>query len=189
MTKEKEKKDYRKEVVLVIVGAVLASIPTLISTYIQSRAQLQQLIIEKRVSALKDYAMAFNKFATEIVPKFEKLEGRIKVFEDKYSKKQITFEEIDAALDEDLMNIEFQMNGLMADVNVNRMVINSLFQTKFPQLLLSSEPKQETEPGNESAEQILKSHKERIARNKVAVLRIVDEEQARINKLALTIQQ
>ena len=96
MTKEKEKKDYRKEIVLVMVGAVLASIPTLISTYIQSRTQLQQLIIDKRVSALKDYSMAFNKLSTEIVPKFEKLEKRIEVLEDKYSKKQMTFEEVDS---------------------------------------------------------------------------------------------
>jgi hypothetical protein len=161
VSREKEKKDYRREIVLVIVGAVLASVPTLISTYIQSRTQLQQLIIDKRVSALRDYAMAFNRFATEIVPKFEKLEKRIEGLQDKYSKKQMTFEEIDAEIDEELMGIEFQMNSVMADVNVNRMVINSLFQTEFAQLNLSQEPMQETERGKEPDDQLLKDIKER----------------------------
>ncbi|HJP96736.1 MAG TPA: hypothetical protein VJ843_05215 [Candidatus Saccharimonadales bacterium] len=191
MGKEKEKKDYRKEVVLVIVGAVLASIPTLISTYIQSRTQLQQLIIDKRVNALKDYAITFNKFATEIAPKFEKLEKKIDALEDKYSKQQITFEEIDSQLDEELMNIEFQIDSWKADVNVNRMVINSLFQTNFEtfQLNLPSDPKQETEQHSEPVEQVLKSHKERIAKLKTRSLQIVDEEQEKINNLALRLQQ
>ena len=191
MPKEKEKKDYRKEVVLVMVGAVLASIPTLIATYIQSRTQLQQLIIDKRVNALKDYAMTSNKFATEIVPKFEKMEKNIDTLKDKYSKKQITWEEIDSQLDEQLMNIEFQIDSWKADMNVNRMVINSLFQTKFEtfKLNLPSDPKQETEQNTEPVEELLKNHKERIEKLKIASLQIVDNEQEKINNLALKLQQ
>ena len=77
MTESKTINDYKKDIVLIIVGALLGSMPVLISTYLQGQAQLHQIIFAKKLSVLKEYSTISNKFVSDILPKLEDLEARI----------------------------------------------------------------------------------------------------------------
>ena len=53
---EKNAHSFRQSVLLVIVGASLGIAPVLVSSYLQSGAQRQQYLFDRRLGALKDYS-------------------------------------------------------------------------------------------------------------------------------------
>jgi hypothetical protein len=77
MTNEKGNSTYWRQLGLIVVGAMLASIPTLVSTHLQSRAELQQLVLDRRLTALKDFSIVANKAVSEVVPRIDFIQERL----------------------------------------------------------------------------------------------------------------
>jgi hypothetical protein len=136
---EKEsKKSYFKEIVLILTGGILASIPTLISTNLQNKAQLQQLILDRKISTLKDYSSTYQKQATDIFFSMDKLEDDFDKYSIRYSGKRFLPREALITLKKDIRSVIEKHNRWTAEMNTHTIIINSLFKTNFPQFKFSS---------------------------------------------------
>jgi len=50
-----------EKLLFVVVGAVLAVVPVIVSSTLQSRSNVRQVMIERRLGAIKDYSTACNR--------------------------------------------------------------------------------------------------------------------------------
>lgn len=125
------KREFKRDVLLILIGAILASIPTLISTYMQGEVQLKQIILDRKITALKDYSISYNKLVVDLLPKVGQLESRILYYFDT--------DMVKSKVDKNkLINIyaEFEEylnlhQSWIADVNTQTLIINSLFGTNL----------------------------------------------------------
>lgn len=53
-----EAKEYWRQAGLLALGAVMGAVPVLISTRLQARAQIEQLVIDRRIAVIRDYSKA-----------------------------------------------------------------------------------------------------------------------------------
>src|SRR5512140_1473663 len=68
---------YWKEVGLVVLGAVMASIPTLTVAYIHEKNEVHRLVVDRQITAIKDFAACTNKAATQVLPDIEENDEKI----------------------------------------------------------------------------------------------------------------
>ena len=137
MENKADSKFYWKEIVLVLIGGVLASIPTLISTEMQASAQLRQLMLDRRITAVKEYGASSQKLATDVLASLQSFEMTFdqveyeykvkkslsKVNSDKWTKIQIDWEVFSN-----------KYRAWCAEVNTQAIVVDMLFNTNLGQL-------------------------------------------------------
>ena len=123
MSEAKAHRQYWKEIGLVILGAVLASIPTLTSTYMHGKTQIQQLVLDRQLLALKDFSICHNKVATEVMPAIEKLIRAIDGYEILYRQKHLKTRVLPVG--EEINGLRMSVHSWMAEYNSQRVVINA----------------------------------------------------------------
>jgi hypothetical protein len=184
MKDKKEVKHYWKEAGLVFLGAVLASIPILIASYIQTKAQQHQLILDRRISALKDYSIAYNKLATDFLPAIEKLDSMVAESERQFSEKQLTSDEINKNLNEPTEILLIKGRTWIAEVNAQTAIVNALFKTNLPQRTFSLDKPDTSNNSGESFEQYLKNSRDALNKLKTHTIENFNEQQKVINELS-----
>ncbi len=140
---------FRESVLLAIVVAIGAAIGGLIgsvvTSYVQARYQREQLLMERRLVAIKDYSACYYRLATEILPKFEAFRSLFSE-ETKASREKrpddaakLHQQEL-AACDE----VRRQANVWTADMNTQTTIVNALFHTQYKLSGFVFTPKAET---------------------------------------------
>jgi hypothetical protein len=134
MEKESRNKSYFKEIGLVLIGGLLASIPILISTNMQSKAQLQQFILDRKLSVLRDYSSSSQKLVTDLFFSMDQFEANIDKYRTKFRGKRFLPVEILTILKADIRSVEDKYQRWKAENNTHTVIINTLFKTNLPQL-------------------------------------------------------
>ena len=127
---------YWREILLVLIGGLLASIPTLISTKMQVSAQLRHLILDRQIIALRDYSVSYQKLATDVLTTLEKFEMMIDDFESEYKAKK-NYSKLNSdnwrQLQTDFQVYLNKYRAWCAEVNTQIIVVNILFNTNLAQ--------------------------------------------------------
>ena len=156
----------------------------------QAKTQLQQLIFERRLAALKEYSMAYDKAATIILPEVEKMELEIGDLGLEYFARRSRPEQINVKLNAHVFIIKNKVRDWIAEVNSQRIQINTLFNTNLPQKEYSAsnfelDPKYANMPFDKYLEEL----QETIVDLKNTITEIVKEEQKVINELTSMVKQ
>jgi hypothetical protein len=123
------KRDFKRDVILIMIGALLASIPTLISTYMQTESQLHQIILDRRIIALKDYSEAYNKLVSDIIPQAELLESQLLyIYENELKGKKVEKEK-QIEIMTNMERLRYTHQNWITNINTQTLVINSLYDT------------------------------------------------------------
>jgi hypothetical protein len=191
MTKESGKKDYWKEILLVLVGGLLASVPTLISTQMQGKAQLHQFVLDRQINALKDYSTSSHKMATEIILGAENFERHVEKYESDYKAGRIKSDNIEENLLDDFQSLQAKLLSSTSEVNSQTIVVNALFNENFQQHPLPNFDDANGAPRLESIpfEQRMKRIKEKLADVRKNSIQIINIEQDRIKELEKRIER
>lgn len=185
MADEKDGKKYWKEVRLVILGAVLASIPTLISTYMHGKTEIQRFIIDRQLSALKEYSICHNKIITDILPVIEKYDEEISSLYDEYLRNPTRGKVFISELKQSVESVMATHQKWSADFNSQRIMVNALFHVNIRPILLSSPPyKDESGGKGGSIEDRFKALKGSVAGLKQQLIKQIDEGQIAITELS-----
>lgn len=131
MDDRSRKREFKKDVLLILIGAVLASIPTLISTYMQGETQLKEIILDRKITALKDYSTSYNKLVVDLLPKVEQLESRIIYSFDTYYDNNKVDKKMLIKIYSEFVEFLNLHQSWISDVNTQTHIINSLFGTNL----------------------------------------------------------
>lgn len=118
------KREFKNDVLLILIGALLASIPTLISTYMQGETQLKELILDRKITAMKEYLISYNKLVVDLLPKVEQLESRIIFLFDTYNDKNMIDKRDFIKLNSEFIELSHLHQSWIADVNTQTHIIN-----------------------------------------------------------------
>ena len=175
MTESKPINDYKKDIVLIIVGALLGSMPVLISTYLQGQAQLHQIIFAKKLSVLKEYSTISNKFVSDILPKLEDLEARIVSLNERYTQENTMDKNYFDQIIIDGKAYTEQIFSIFFELNTQILIINALFKSDISIIEFPYHNPSENNVGN-------MSDKERIEEIKNNVIKLKKITVEQINK-------
>jgi len=187
MVQENNGKRYWNEVGLVVLGAFMASIPTLTATYMHDKSEVQRLVIDRQISAIKDFLTCTNKAAIQVLPEIEKDDEEISSLYERYKQKRITEKEIISVLNKRIASQRVSMRTWQAEYNTQRIVINALFHVNLNAMDFSDPKDIEYTDGNgnvKSLEASLKVLKESKGRYRKAVLDVLDNSNKLMNSLA-----
>ena len=188
MENKSASKFYWREIFLVVIGGLLASIPTLISTKMQVSAQLRQLILDRQIIALRDYNVSYQKLATDVLTAIEKFEMMTYDFESEYKAKKNS-SKVNSRNVEQLMT-EFRVylnkyRAWCAEVNTQIIIINILFNTNLDQFHFRDYGTDDLMSGFEkyTVEQSITRIKTLISSLKKDHIKMTENHQALMNKL------
>lgn len=189
MENKSASKIYWREILLVLIGGLLASIPTLISTKMQVSAQLRQLILDRQIIALRDYSVSYQKLATDVLATLEKFEMMVDDFESEYkTKKNYSKVNSDKAI-QLLTDFKVYLNkyrAWCADVNTQIIVVNILFNTNLAQFQLTDygiDDSMTVSEKNYNTEQRITRLKTLISDLKKGHIKMTENHQALMDKL------
>jgi len=128
MKEKRDIKQYPKEAALVFLGAMLASLPLLITTYMQLRAQQRQLILDRQISALRDYSASYNKLATDVLPSIDEMDEMVSQAQKQSAAHVFTPDDLARLTKEDGLLLN-KSRSWIAEVNTQTAIINALCKT------------------------------------------------------------
>lgn len=188
MEKIESKREFKKDILLLLIGALLALIPSLLSSYIQGNSELQQLILDRKISTLKDYSKTYNKLVSDLLPKIELLEDQILYMHDIELKENKFDQEVSINANNNFKNFLNQYNNWLVDVNTQTLIINALYDTNLPLNTISySDPLKNYSESNYGNELITKLKDDIIYLKKETVEQI-NSQQNIMGKLSLLIK-
>jgi hypothetical protein len=132
MSIEISKREFKKDIFLLLIGAMLASIPTLISTYMQGESQLHQIILDRRITSLKEYSETYNRLVNNLLPRVQTLEDRVIYLHDNYLNKKKINKDVLLTVYKDFRELIILNETWKADINTQTLIINSLFNMGLP---------------------------------------------------------
>lgn len=128
-----EKKYYWKEISLVIIGALLASVPTLMSTRMSIQGQVKQLILDRQISALREYSIANQRLATEVFIVLNQFTSLLQDSETEFNIRKNLPQQRWIQIREQFIKVESQYRIYVSELNTQTLIINALYKTDFPQ--------------------------------------------------------
>lgn len=127
-----EIKNMKKEILLILLGAILASVPTLISTHMQNTAEEDQFILDKKIEVLVNFSKSYNKLVSNLLPQIEQFEEKILFISAQNSARKEISDSFFRSTYSDFINIINDHQSWLAEVNSNTLVINALYDINFP---------------------------------------------------------
>ena len=189
MTQENHGKHYWKDVGLVVLGAVMASIPTLTVAYLHEKNEVHRLVVDRQITAIKDFAACTNKAATQVLPEIEENDEKIASLYEQYKQHLITENEIASVLKKTVNTQRSTMLAWQAEYNTQRAVINLLFHVKLTAMNYSDPiDKQSPEIKTKSLEASLKELKDSKGSYRKAVLEVLDTSNRTIDYLGTMVE-
>jgi hypothetical protein len=166
---------------LLFIGGLLASIPTLISTEMQGKAQLRQLVLDRQITALRDYSASYQKIATDVFTSLEIYEMKVNRFESEFRAKKTFPKDNWRQLHTDVQNLKSKYKAWIAEVNTQVIVVNILFNTNISQLPFSVKDSTTTDSTNSTIQEDILAIKSLISDMKKDFLELVNNHQLIIN--------
>lgn len=182
MNEKPELKQYYKEAGLILLGAILASLPILVTNYMQTRAQQHQLIMDRRITALRDYSTSYNKLASDILPSIDQLEGMVTAAEEQYTSRQLTNDEWDR-LETQTDEVVSKVRSWVAEVNTQTVIVNALFRVNLNQRTFAVRKAAPTNGEKNSGDACLKCLKDTITGLKDHTIQNFNDQQKIIREL------
>src|ERR1044071_9367962 len=56
----KDSPNYWQRILLVIIGALIGIVPSILTTNLQAKVQLKQFLLDRQIATLKEYSTSFN---------------------------------------------------------------------------------------------------------------------------------
>ena len=179
---QNDKETFRRQILLLFVGAFLTGIPTLYITTFQLRYQSRQALRDKQIAVLHDFAASING-GGKIIAKYDALENSLVGLPDTPNPKE--FNAIVRQYDE--VNLEFE--NWTANMRTQSIVMESVFGESLPAPEfarlrdIGSSPALNAEPQKEF-QRYIKSLEQNIPRLTKLLTEIIDEEQKVLNDVA-----
>jgi hypothetical protein len=126
-----EKLTFKREALLIILGVFLGFIPAAITAFMQKEFQREQLFLERRIVALKDYSASFNKITQDVMPRARKLISLISEIKDMPETPIVNFSEKLKILRSEQELYDQQFDIWQADVNTQIAVVNAVFDVQL----------------------------------------------------------
>lgn len=123
---------FRQSVCLVILGAAVGFFPSVGTVYIQAKNQREQMLMDRRIAAIKDFAASYYRLATDVLPRVKACRSAFDA-----SKTAVLQGNTDEALKllpvtgGAIDALTQQENAWTADINTQIAVTNSLFHEKY----------------------------------------------------------
>lgn len=182
------KRELKKDLLLIVVGALLASIPTLLSTYMLEKSQLNQIILNHKISALKDYAQTYNNIVSDLLPKIEILENRIIYLTDNYTERNKFDKKMLEKIRDEFYEYLDRQQSWFAEVNANTLIINSLFEINLSLYEIYYFDPLKIDLENKTIKESLFELKKDIIELKKHIVRMINNEQNVMNKISYLIK-
>ena len=75
-----EHKQYWQQVGSIVLGAIIASVSSGVVTYMQGKAQSKQFLVDKQITALKEYSTSFNQSSSSALAKIRTVNQKLEMF-------------------------------------------------------------------------------------------------------------
>jgi hypothetical protein len=132
MSENNDSRSFWKNILLVIIGALLSGIPLVLNANFEENERVHEFLLDRQIISLRDYSNSLCKVSSILLPKIESLEMRLVTFkkEGKHnSKKRRQF--INKFF-KDFFVYRDSDQAINSEINSAILLMNTCFEFKLP---------------------------------------------------------
>jgi hypothetical protein len=122
-------KNYWREIGLILIGAIIAAVPTIVNSRYQAKMELEQFLLDRQITALRDFSTSLNQLGHQSLSKTQVLIFRLRGLEAESQTRQITNEEF-SEIRKSSEDLFAYAHDFAASMEMNRTLAYAIFGEK-----------------------------------------------------------